>query len=67
MGVAATLPELSEWTLLLTDICLACRQALLGHCDTLYLFTTENNFHHSDDILQQISSFVCFRKGRISF
>ena len=37
------------WTGLLTDICLACRQALLGHGDTVYLFATENNFHHSDD------------------
>ena len=52
---------------LLTDICLAFRQALLGHGDTVYLFATENNFHNSDDILQQILSFVCFRKGRISF
>ena len=52
---------------LLTDICLACRQALLGHGHTEYLFATENNFYHSDDILQQILSFVCFRKGRISF
>ena len=51
----------------LTDICLACRQALLGHGDTVYLFATENNFYHSGDILQQILSFLCFRKGRISF
>ena len=29
---------------LLTDICLACRQALLGHGDTVYLFAIENNF-----------------------
>ena len=29
---------------LLTDICLACRQALLGHGDTVYLFAAENNF-----------------------
>ena len=52
---------------LLTDICLACRQALLGNGDTVFLFATENNFYHSDDILQQILSFVCFREGRISF
>ena len=52
---------------LLTEICLACRQSLLGHDDTVYLFGTENNFYHSDNILQQILSFVCFRKGRISF
>ena len=51
----------------LTDTCLACRQALLGHGDTVYLFATEKKLHHSDDILQQILSFVCFRKGRISF
>ena len=51
----------------LTDSCLACRQTLLGHGDTVYLFATENNFYHSDDILQQILSFVCFPKGRISF
>ena len=50
-----------------TDICLACRQALLGHGHTVYLFATENNFYQSDDILQQILSSVCFRKGRISF
>ena len=37
---------------LLTDICLVCRQALLGHGDTVFLFATENNFHHSGDILQ---------------
>ena len=52
---------------ILTVTCLACRQALLGHGDTVYLFATENNVHHSDDILQQILSFVCFRKDRISF
>ena len=52
---------------LLTDICLACRQAFSGHDDTVYLFATENNFYHSDDILQQILCFVCFRKGKISF
>ena len=40
---------------LLTDICLACRQALLRHGHTVYLFATENSFYHSDDILQQIS------------
>ena len=51
----------------MTDICLACRQALLGHGDTVFLFATDNNFHHSDYILQQILSFVCFRKGKISF
>ena len=38
----------------LTDIWLTCRQALLGHGHTVYLFATENNFYHSDDILQQI-------------
>ena len=43
---------------LLTDICLACRQALLGDDDTVFFFATENNFYHSDDILQQILSFV---------
>ena len=43
------------------------RQALLGHDDTVYLFATEDNFYHSDDILQRILSFVCFWKGRISF
>ena len=51
----------------LTDTCSACRQALPGNGDTVYLFATENNLHHSEDILQQILSFVCFRKGRISF
>ena len=49
------------------DIWLACRQALLGHGDTVYLFGTENNFYLSDDFLQQILAFVCFRKGRICF
>ena len=52
---------------LLTDICLACRQALLGHGHTVYLFATENNFYHSDDILQQILSFVCVEKVESAF
>ena len=51
---------LGRGVILLTDICLACRQFLLGHGDTVYLFATENNVHHSDDILQQILSFVCY-------
>ena len=55
------------WMVLLTDIYLACRQALRGHGDTVHLFAAENKFYHSDDILQQILSFVCFQKGRISF
>ena len=33
-----------EGMVLLTDICSACRQALLGHDDTVYLFATEKNF-----------------------
>ena len=44
-------------SILLTDICLACRQALLGHDDTEYLFATENNFYHSETlhmIIQQL-------------
>ena len=51
----------------LTDICSACRQALLGHGDTVYLFATENNFYHSDDVLQQILSFVYSEKVESAF
>ena len=31
------------------------------------LLAIENDFHHSDNILQQLISFVCFPKGRIGF
>ena len=51
----------------MTDVCLACRQALLEHGDTVFLFAAENNFDHSDDILQQILSFVCFWKVESAF
>ena len=53
--------------ILLTDTCLAYRQALLGHGDTVYIFANEDNLHHSEDILQQILSFLFSGKGRISF
>ena len=36
-------------------------------CDTVSLIGIEKNFHHSDDILHQIISSLCFRKGRIGF
>ena len=52
---------------LLTDICLARRQALLGHGDTGYFFQLKIIFYHSDDILQQILSFVCFGKVESAF
>ena len=31
------------------------------------LLATENDFHHTDNILQQVISFLCFHKGRIGF
>ena len=31
------------------------------------LLATETDFHNSDNILQQIISFICFPKGRIGF
>ena len=33
----------------------------------MLLLAPENDFHHSDNILQQIISFVCFPKGRMGF